>query len=147
MKFYIQRCVIPKPILMRINLTCLLLLISLLQVSASGFAQKISLSKKSISLQHFFKEIKAQSGYDFLYEPQDLKNIRLIDVNLSGIDIKEALNQTFSSLPLTFSIDQNTIVIRKKEVLLFGAVKSFLNLINIRAGCWMKRETRSLAPP
>jgi TonB-linked SusC/RagA family outer membrane protein len=132
MKFYIQRCVIPKPILMRINLTCLLLLISLLQVSASGFAQKISLSKKSISLQHFFKEIKAQSGYDFLYEPQDLKNIRLIDVNLSGIDIKEALNQTFSSLPLTFSIDQNTIVIRKKEVLLFGAVKSFLNLINIR---------------
>ena len=132
MKFYIQRCVIPKPILMRINLTCLLLLISLLQVSASGFAQKISLSKKSISLQHFFKEIKAQSGYDFLYEPQDLKNIRLIDVNLSGIDIKEALNQTFSSLPLTFSIDQNTIVIRKKEVQLFGPVRSFLNLINIR---------------
>ncbi|RQO74621.1 SusC/RagA family TonB-linked outer membrane protein [Pedobacter sp. KBW06] len=132
MKFYIQRCVIPKPILMRINLTCLLLLISLLQVSASGFAQKISLSKKSISLQHFFKEIKAQSGYDFLYEPQDLKNIRPIDVNLSGIDIKEALNRTFSSLPLTFSIDQNTIVIRKKEVLLFGPVRSFLNLVNIR---------------
>jgi TonB-linked SusC/RagA family outer membrane protein len=142
MNFYIQlryrraSCTSKKTVfstqtIMRINLTCLLLLLTLLQVSAGGFAQKISLSKNNITLQQLFKEIKNQSGFDFLYQPQDLKNARRIDINVSGADLKNVLDDAFAKQPLMYSIDQNTIVVRKKEKTIFEAIEAFIRKMNI----------------
>jgi TonB-linked SusC/RagA family outer membrane protein len=142
MKFYIQlrrrlmpctstKYVFSKQTLMRINLTCLLLLFSLLQVAASGFAQKITLSKRNITLEQLFKEIKSQSGYDFLYERAELKNARRIDINVNSADLKNVLENVFYRQPLTYTIDQNTIVIRKKEKSLIEIISDFLKKINI----------------
>lgn len=115
-----------KRIIMRINLTCIVLLLSLLQVSASGFAQKISLTKKNITLQQLFKEIKSQSGYDFLYEPKELINAKRLNVDVSGVQLTTLLDQVFAGQPLTYSIDQNTIVIgKKRETILDRMVKLF----------------------
>ncbi|MBE9602183.1 SusC/RagA family TonB-linked outer membrane protein [Pedobacter sp. MC2016-24] len=142
MNFYIQlryrrsSCTSKKPVfstqtIMRINLTCLLLLLTLLQVSAGGFAQKISLSKNNITLQQLFKEIKTQSGFDFLYQPQDLKNAKRIDINVKGAELKSVLDDAFSRQPLVYSIDQNTIVVRKKGKTIFGTIEDFFKKFNI----------------
>lgn len=142
MKFYIQlrsrllpytltKYIFSKQTLMRINLTCLLLLFSLLHVAASGFAQKITLSKRNITLEQLFKEIKSQSGYDFLYERQELKNAGRIDINVSGVELEKVLNNVFYKQPLTYTIDQKTIVVRKKEKSLFDVIGDFFKKINI----------------
>lgn len=143
MKFYIQlrRRLLPhistkdifsKQTFMRINLTCLLLLLSLLQVAASGFAQKITLSRRNITLEQLFKEIKSQSGYDFLYERQELKNARRVNINVNETMLTKVLEEVFSDQPLTYTIDQNTIVIRKKKKSFFDDIIDYLKFINIR---------------
>ncbi|MEJ2883247.1 SusC/RagA family TonB-linked outer membrane protein [Pedobacter sp. GR22-6] len=143
MKIYIQlrrklfacafvRLAFSKQTLMRVNFTCILLLLTLLQVSAAGFAQKISLSKKNISLQQLFKEIKSQSGYDFLYEPQEIKNAKRITINVNNADLKAVLDQVFAVQTLDYTIDQKTIVVRSRPTSIFESIDRFFNLIDIR---------------
>lgn len=143
MKFYIQlkckplacalaKLALSKKTIMRVNLTCILLLLTLIQVSASGFAQKITINKKNITLQQLFKEIQAQSGYDFLYEPKDLRNARLINVNAENTELKTFLDGIFKNQSLAYAIDQNTIVIRKKEKSLLDNFIVYINAINIK---------------
>jgi TonB-linked SusC/RagA family outer membrane protein len=142
MKFYIQlrykllayittKLVLSKQTVIRANLTCLLLLFTLLQVSASSFAQKITLSKRNITLEQFFKEIKSQSGYDFLYEPQELRDANRININVSSVELKKVLDDVFNRQPLTYSIDQNTIVIRRKAKSILEVIGDFMKKINI----------------
>jgi hypothetical protein len=50
------------------RLTTVILIISLLQVSASTFGQRITLNHRSASLKSVFQDIRKQSGYDFFYE-------------------------------------------------------------------------------
>lgn len=144
MKFYLQFLwvffavawqkmpVLSKRTIMRINLTCVAVLFALIQVSAAGFAQKISLSKKQISLQQFFKEIKAQSGYHFLYEPDQLKNTNPVDVQVSGVELKTVLDEVFSKQPLAYSIDQNTIIIQRKEKNILEQISGYFSNTEVR---------------
>src|SRR5689334_9760987 len=61
-----------KKILMRVNITALILLIGLLQASAATFAQKISLNEKNAPLKKVISSIEQQSGYVFFYDNKDL---------------------------------------------------------------------------
>ncbi|WP_432327683.1 hypothetical protein ACRQ5D_31075 [Mucilaginibacter sp. P25] len=47
------------------KLSIILLLATILQVSAKSYAQKITLSEKNAPLEKVLKEIREQSGYDF----------------------------------------------------------------------------------
>ncbi|WP_316815124.1 SusC/RagA family TonB-linked outer membrane protein [Pedobacter nyackensis] len=142
MKFYIQlrrklllyvstKRILSKQTVMRINLTCILLLISLMQVAASSFAQRLTLSKKNITLEQLFREIKAQSGYDFLYEPTELKNATRISINVKNAQLKNVLDEAFSQQPLSYAIDQNTIVVRRKEKNYLDVIVDYFKKINI----------------
>lgn len=142
MKFYIQlkrklllctstKGILSKQTVMRINLTCILLLMTLMQVSASGFAQRLTLSRKNITLEQLFREIKAQSGYDFLYEPQELRSAKRISINVNRAQLRNVLDEAFNHQPLTYTIDQNTIVVRRKEKSLFESIGDFFKKINI----------------
>src|SRR5690606_12292726 len=62
-----------KSLLMRVKLTCIFLSVAFLQISLARKAEEITLSKNNINLGELFKEIKKQSGYDFVYK-QDLLN-------------------------------------------------------------------------
>lgn len=117
--------------IMRINLTCIVLLLTLVQVSAASFAQKISLSKKNISLQELFKEIRSQSGYDFLYEPRELKDAKRLNINAANTDLRMLLDNVFESQSLTYAIDQNTIVVRKKKESILDRMVNLFKLMTI----------------
>ena len=43
-----------------------------MQISASGFAQKITLSVKDASMESVLSELKKQSGYNILYNTRAL---------------------------------------------------------------------------
>ncbi|SFG61968.1 TonB-linked outer membrane protein, SusC/RagA family [Pedobacter insulae] len=121
-----------KQTIMRINLTCLFLLVTLVQVSAASFAQNISLSKKNISLQQLFQAIKTQSGYDVIYDTQELKKAKPVTINVTNTDLRTVLDLVFASQPLTYVIDQKTIVIQPKERTFFESRVDFQFALDIK---------------
>ncbi|SMC94805.1 SusC/RagA family TonB-linked outer membrane protein [Pedobacter nyackensis] len=104
-----------RKLIMRINLTVILLTASLLQVSAGGFAQKINLTKNNISLTEVFKEIRKQSGYDFVYATPQIKLARKVDVFARNASLADVLERCFLNQPFTYEIQNKTIVIRERN--------------------------------
>lgn len=103
-----------RKLIMRINLTVFLLTASLLQVAASGFAQKINLTKTNVSLTEIFKEIRRQSGYDFVYATPQIKLARKVDVFARNAPLAQVLDECFENQPFTYEIQNKTIVIRER---------------------------------
>lgn len=103
-----------RKLIMRINLTVILLTASLLQVSAGGFAQKINLTQSNISLTQVFKEIRKQSGYDFVYATPQIKLARKVDIFARNASLTDVLEKCFLNQPFTYEIQNKTIVIRER---------------------------------
>jgi len=101
--------------LMRINFTCFLLFFAFLQVSVAANGQFVTLTKKSTSLTKVFKEIKRQTGYDFVYESNLLKTAKDVDIQAKNEPLIHVLNECFENQPFTYSIKDKTIILQKKE--------------------------------
>lgn len=102
--------------IMRINLTIILLTSMLLQVTAGGYAQIISLKKDNASLQEVIKAIRKQSGYDFVYTVPQMKLARPVTIDIEKGSLVDALNASFKDQPLTYSIKEKTIIIRDRRL-------------------------------
>lgn len=101
--------------LMRINLTCLILLIAFLQITLAANAQKISLSKRNAPLTEIFKELRKQSGYDFVINKDQIKIAKPVTILVNGDDLINVLNKCFEDQPYTYSIDDKMIVVVNKR--------------------------------
>jgi len=101
--------------LMRINLTCLMLLIAFMQVSLAANAQKISLSKKNAPLTEIFKELRKQSGYDFVINKDQIKIAKLVTILVNGDDLVNVLNKCFEDQPFTYSMSDKMIIVISKK--------------------------------
>jgi len=97
------------------RLTTVILLASLLQVSGSTLAQKISLTKSNAPLKAVLKEIKNQSGYDFIATESLFKMAKPVSINIRNTDFEAVLKQVFDDQPLTYSINSTTITIKEKS--------------------------------
>jgi TonB-dependent starch-binding outer membrane protein SusC len=120
--------------LLVVKLVTIFLLAGCLQVSASGYGQNISVSGKGLTLKKVFNEIQRQTGYSFLYFDKDLQNAKKITIDAHNEDLKDVLNAVFAGQPLTYTIIQNTIVVKNKpaEVQALQPVIIEVNLIDIR---------------
>lgn len=101
--------------LMRINLTCLMLLIAFMQVSLAANAQKISLSKKNAPLTEIFKELRKQSGYDFVINKDQIKLAKPVTIIVKGDDLINVLNKCFEDQPFTYSMEDKMIIVVNKR--------------------------------
>ncbi|WP_316794220.1 SusC/RagA family TonB-linked outer membrane protein [Pedobacter frigoris] len=97
------------------KLTTLLLLVTIMQVSATGYAQRLTLKQKNISIARVFEEIEKQTGYDVFYLAKVLKTSKTIDANFENASLEEVMKACLKSQPVLFAIDDRTIVITKKE--------------------------------
>jgi TonB-linked SusC/RagA family outer membrane protein len=97
------------------KLTAIFLLAVTLQVNASSFAQTVTISQKQASLQKIFKEINKQTGFQFFYEDEVLKQVGKVDINVTRASIQEVLDICFKNQPLSYSIAGNSIVVKQKE--------------------------------
>jgi hypothetical protein len=106
-----------KPKLWRLmKLSFFICLFACLHVSASSFAQKINLEKKDVSFWETVNEIRKQSGYSILCDPDILKNAKTVTVSLKNASLNEALNQCFKNQPFYYQIKEETILIFLKAV-------------------------------
>lgn len=104
------------------KLTTFIILISLMQVSASTFGQKMTLVERSVSLEKVLMEIRKQTGYDVLIIDTkfDLKKRIKADFNAAPLD--QVMDRIVRGTDFTYKIDEKNVVLKQKE-------RSFLDRI------------------
>ncbi len=107
-------CFTPK-LLKIMKLTIVLWVAALMQVSAAGYAQKVSLNVKNAALDEVLNDLGHQSGYNFLYNTVMLKAAKPVSLNVSNVTLNEMLELCFKEQPLGFVINGHTVVITKKK--------------------------------
>lgn len=105
-----------RKVLMRINITSILLLVAILQVSATSLAQPyITYTNNDATLSQVFREIKRQTDYTVFYSAKKLNDSRKINAQFQQTDLKEVLAKCLEGQPLAFTIDEKTIIITENE--------------------------------
>lgn len=97
--------------------TLCLLFASLIAVSlpaSAGNSQSVTLSLKDMPLTKAFKEIQKQTGYSFLYSKEDLEESQPVNLDVKSVNIESALSLCFKQQPLTYSIVDKVVIIKKK---------------------------------
>lgn len=103
-----------KTILLAMKLTCILLTVAFLQVSAKGTAQSVTLSGKDVPILKVFEVIKNQTGYVFFYDASLLQQAKPVNINVKNKPLEAVLQEVFTEQPLNWSIVNKTITITPK---------------------------------
>lgn len=111
----VQQQLLRKKILLVMRLSIVLLFVCLQQVSARGYAQKVTLTAKQIPLTQAFNAIKQQTGYSFFWDQQLLDRAPLITLSVKDAPIDVALDKCLSGLNLSYEIKGNIVLIKEKK--------------------------------
>ncbi len=112
------------------RLAILFITATCLQASGTLFAQTITLSVKDAPLEKIFKEIRKQSRYSFIYTKEEVADARPVSLQVKDASIQLVLESCFYQQPLTYTIEDQHIIIKKKKD--SPSNHSTLSLINIK---------------
>ena len=113
-RWQLQRHPVPKMMLI-MKLIAFFLLVTCLQVSATGNSQTISVSEKNASLPKVFELIEKQTNYVFFFDADQLSKAKKVNVKFSNATIDDVLRACFKDQPLEYAIVGYTIVIKRKK--------------------------------
>jgi TonB-dependent starch-binding outer membrane protein SusC len=104
------------------KLTCLLLTIALVQVSAETYSQtkKLTLNLKDAPLAVLFEEIEKTSEFNFFYDSSGLDLSRKVTVTVENSNIEEVLDVIFSDSDISYEIFDRYIIIKSKRSAIDG---------------------------
>ena len=102
-------------ILLVMRLIIVLLTTAILQVSAAGYAQKVTLIQNNARLTTVLDEIRKQTGYDFVYSDKVMNAAKRVSLNLKNAELNDALEICFKDQPLSFKVEDKMVVIKPKE--------------------------------
>lgn len=92
------------------------LTVFLLHASAGSFGQNVTIKVKDAPIERVFRVIEKQTGYGFLYTKKMLNEAGRVSLDVRNEPVKKVLEKCLNQLPLSFSIEDNTIIIsRTKE--------------------------------
>ncbi|WP_185968841.1 TonB-dependent receptor [Carboxylicivirga sp. M1479] len=97
------------------KLSLVLLLIGMLQVSASVHSQgsKLKLKERNITLAELFWKIQSKTDFVFAFSNEDVEMFSNINVDAEG-EIEEVLNELLADKELTFELKNGVYVIQRK---------------------------------
>ncbi len=102
--------------LLMMKLTVFLVALTCMQVSATGYAQRITLSEQNSTLISVIAKIQKQSGYIFWYENSLMDQAKRVNIRVNNAGLEESLKQCLAGQSLTFVVVDQTVVIRAAEV-------------------------------
>ncbi len=108
------------------KLTTVFLLAACLQLSANGSAQNVSLRVNNAPLERVLQDITRQTGYEFLYRTRQMKQAQLVTVQLANTELRAALDIIFKNQPLSYAVQNKTIVLSQKTAIEAQAVPAGL---------------------
>src|SRR5690606_22310919 len=98
----------------KMRLLTFFMLLTCIQVNAAALAQRVTLNVRDGLLVDIFDEIRAQSDVDFVYRDAQMKRANRVTINVRQAPIADALAMVFKDQPLTYKIENNTIVVQEK---------------------------------
>lgn len=95
------------------------------QTKSADEVRKITLQKQKVSLREILTEIEKQAGVTFSYESSLLKELPTISFKAEDETLKECLSRLFSTLPVTYKLTGNVVVLKRKprQVTISGFVR------------------------
>jgi TonB-linked SusC/RagA family outer membrane protein len=120
-----SRSLLLRKTILVMKLTTLMLLVALVQASARGYGQKITLHENSVPLANVLQSIKKQTGYVFISNNFDTESIK-VSINVKDAELDDALRSCFKDLPLSYKIVEKTVVIEQREQSLFDKLKAYI---------------------
>ncbi len=119
-------------ILLIMRFTTILLIATIMQVSASTYAQKITINRKNASLDQIINEIRVQSGYDFFYKNQLLKNTKLVSLNVKEASLDKVLEICFRDQPLIYKVENKAVMLKEKTPSFLDKIAAVFDNIDVR---------------
>jgi len=110
--------------LLAMKLAAMCLLFSVVQVNAKAVAQQVSIQVENVSLREVFRTLTEQTGYDFLYVSEDLREAHPVTLNIKEQPLVQVLENVLANQPLTYEIKNTTVLIRKKPTLRINTNKN-----------------------
>lgn len=104
------------------RLTAVIIVAGIMQLSAAGYAQKISLNKSNTSLEEIIRTLRKQSGYNFVVPGELLDRAKAVNIKVKEVDFKKVLDEIFENQPISYEINNNTVTLRAKP-------KSFIETV------------------
>lgn len=97
------------------RLIVFLLTAAFVHAHATGVAQEITISGKSISMRDVFVAVKSQTGYQVFYSDPVIKVAKPVTVSVKGMPLESFLAEVFRSQPsLRYIIKGKTIFVMEK---------------------------------
>ncbi len=93
-----------------------IILIAVIQVNASSFAQSITIREKSVTLERIIKELKNQGGYDVLVSTSKVNSMSLVPAGFVNASVNEVLEKALAGKNLSYTIEDKMIVIKSNVV-------------------------------
>ncbi len=89
----------------------------ILQMSASVYSQGklLNLSLQDASFEEVLTEIRNQSEFTFLYNSEDLDELKKVDLEVSDAKVEDVLNKCLTNSKLDYQIKNKVIVIKEAE--------------------------------
>ena len=100
-----------------------------LNVSASVYSQNISLTVRNAPFHEVLQKVRKQSGYNFMYPTEILKQAKPITAELKNAGIDEALKVIMKDQPFVYDIEEKSISIRPKPELEKSYFEKFMDVI------------------
>lgn len=98
------------------RLLTILLTFTSLQAAAHSYGQ-VSLSVKDEPLEKVLQALKKQSGYEFFYNENMMRNAQPVTLNVKGLPLEQVLEICFKDQPrLGYVIISRTVVIKDKPL-------------------------------
>lgn len=102
----------------RMLATVRILVVALLSVvltaSANGYSQNVTLSMNNAPIEKVFKEIRKQTGYEFLYSTRLLANANPVSVHVKNSGIESVLPLCFKNQPFGYTLIDKTVVVQPR---------------------------------
>ena len=103
-------------IFLAMRLTALLLTTVILQASASGYAQTITISGKTIPIKQVFSAIKQQTGYVVFSNTNTISETETVSLSAKDMPLTAFLDDMLKDMPVTYLIRNKTIVLSRKTM-------------------------------
>ncbi|MFC3197943.1 SusC/RagA family TonB-linked outer membrane protein [Parapedobacter deserti] len=95
------------------KLAIFLTLFTVLQATAAGFAQRVTMKVRNVALNDVMEKVQEQTGYLFFFRGKDIAYTR-INAEIANAEFTKAMSMLLDGLPLAWSLEDETIIISRK---------------------------------
>ncbi|WP_316818723.1 SusC/RagA family TonB-linked outer membrane protein [Pedobacter nyackensis] len=118
--------------IMRINLTTILFIFTLMQVSAASFGQRVTFKKQNATLENVIREIRKQTSYDVLIPTARISTSVKIDANFSNATLDEVMTKVLEGRNLSYTMEANMIIVKPKDKSVVEKVMDYFVALEIK---------------